>query len=619
MPLLKLQFRPGITRDLTSYAAEGGWYDCDKIRFRMGYPESIGGWERLTASPFIGTCRAVHSWTALDNTAFIGLGTHLKYYIVQGSSPNDVTPIRQVSVAGTTTFAASNASASLVVTDVGHSALLGDFVTFSGADSLGGAITSDVLNSEFQITEIIDGSTYRVEAPVAANASDTGNGGASTVATYQINTGLDTVVDGTGWGADPWSVGGWGSAANTTIPGAQLRLWSHDNYGEDLLMNVRDGGIYYWDRSEGPATRAVELSELAGANSVPTVARQVLVSDQDRHAIAFGCDDEFSSGVQDPLLLRFSAQEDVTDWETRANNTAGSLRISSGSQIVAAIKTKQQILVFTDVSLHTVQYIGPPFTFGLSEVSHGLTIAGQNAAAAVNDSIYWMGRNQFYVYNGTVQEIPCTVKEFVFTDINQTQIDKVFAGHNPEFSEVWWFYPSADSLNNDRYVIFNYAQNIWYFGALERTAWEGSGVQSFPIAASRDGYIYTHESGINDGSQNPPVAIASYIQSAAFDLGDGDRFMFARRVIPDITFRTSDDAPLATITLTTQDYPGGGVTQESSGSISRTVALPIEQYTDRVDVRMRGRSMSFRIGADQYNTAWRLGVPRVDLRTDGGR
>lgn len=619
MPFMRLQFRPGIDREQTAYAAEGGWYDCDKIRFRMGYPESIGGWERLTATAFLGTCRALHGWTALDNTSFIGVGTHLKYYVVQGSSINDVTPIRLVSGAGDATFAATDGSAEILVTENGHGALLGDFVTFSGAQGLGGNITAAVLNSEFEITEIVSGNSYRIVAPVAASASDTGNGGASTVATYQISVGLDTVVEGTGWGADPWSAGGWGSPANTAIPGAQLRLWSHDNYGEDLLMNVRDGGLYYWDRTNGVTTRAVELDTLSGANKTPTVARQVLVSDRDRHALAFGCDDEFSLGVQDPLLIRFSAQEDITDWETRADNTAGSLRISSGSQIVSAIKTKQQILVFTDVSLHTVQYIGAPFTFGLSEVSQGLTIAGQNASVAVNDSVYWMGRNQFYLYNGTVQEIPCTVKEYVFSDINQTQINKVFAGHNPEFSEVWWFYPSAASANNNRYVVYNYGQNIWYFGQLERTAWEGSSVFGFPIAASRDGYLYTHETGINDGSQNPPVAIASYIQSTSFDLGDGDQFMFAWRLIPDLTFRTSDDAPQATITLLMQDYPGGSITQSDSGSVARTATLPVERFTEKLYIRLRGRAMAFRIEANQYNTAWRLGAPRVDLRTDGRR
>lgn len=619
MALQKIQFSAGLDREQTPYAAEGRWYDCDKIRFRMGYPESIGGWSKLTASPFLGTCRALHGWTALDNTSFIGIGTHLKYYIVQGSGINDITPIRQTST-NTITFAATNGSSEITVTDsAGHGALLGDFVTFSSAVSLGGNITADVLNQEYEITEITSGTQFKIVASVSANSSDTGNGGSATDAAYQISIGLDTVVAGSGWGADPWSDGGWGDPANTSIPGAQLRLWSHDNYGEDLIMNIRDGGLYYWDRSSGISSRAVELDSLPGANKTPTVARQVLISDRDRHAMAFGCDGEFSLGTQDPLLIRFSAQEDVTDWETRTDNTAGSLRISSGSQIISAIKTKQQILVFTDVSLHTVQYIGAPFTFGLSEVSQGLTIAGQNAAVAVNDAVYWMGRNQFYVYNGTVQEIPCTVKEFVFTNLNQTQIDKVFAGHNPEFSEVWWFYPSAASANNDRYVIYNYDQNVWYFGTMERTAWEGSNILGFPLATARDGYVYTHESGINDGSVNPPVAIASYIESNVFDIGDGEQFMFAWRLIPDVTFRTSDDNPLVTITMKTQDYPGGGFDDSNSGTVARTATLPVEKFTEKLYLRLRGRAMSFRIESDQYNTAWRLGVPRLDVRTDGRR
>ena len=619
MSFLKLQFRPGINREVTSYADEGGWFDGDKIRFRMGYPESIGGWEKVSLSQFLGTCRALHPWTSLDNTNYIGVGTNLKYYVLRGADFFDITPIRLTTAAGDVTFAATDGSSTITVTDTAHGALLNDFVTFSGAVSLGGNVTAPILNAEHQITSIIDGNTYTIAVSVTANASDTGNGGASVVGAYQINTGLDTSVLGTGWGAGIWGGGGWGSPSGTAIPGAQLRLWSHDNYGEDLVINVRDGGIFYWDESAGLNARAVPLTALAGANSVPTLARDVLVSDRDRHVLAFGCDDEFSPGVEDPLLIRFCAQEDIADWETRADNTAGSLRISTGSEITAAVKTKQQVLVFTDVSLHTVQFVGAPFTFGLNEVSQGVSIAGQNAAVAVNDSVYWMGKNQFYIYNGNVQEIPCTVKEYVFANFNIYQTNKVVAGHNSEYGEIWWFYPSLNSDNIDRYVIFNYQQNIWYYGNLSRSAWVSRGVFGYPIAAGTDGYLYYHEFGINDGSQNPPVGINCYVQSNSFDMGEGDKLMSAWRVIPDLTFRTSDGSPLVTFTLKTQDFPGSGFFEEESNNVVRTATVPIERFTTQQYVRLRGRAMAFRAESNQFNTAWRLGASRVDVRPDGRR
>ena len=619
MSFLKLQFRPGINREVTPYADEGGWYDCDKIRFRMGYPESIGGWEKVSNSQCLGSCRALHAWTALDNTNYIGVGTNLKYYVMRGTDFYDITPLRETTSAGAVTFAATNGSSTITVTDTANGVILNDFVTFSGAVSLGGNVTADILNAEHQVTSVIDGNTYTIAVSVTANASDTGNGGGSVVGAYQINTGLDAAISGTGWGAGPWSDGGWGDPASTAIPGAQLRLWSHDNYGEDLVMNVRDGGIYYWDESGGLNARAVALSDLSGATSAPTVARDVVVSDRDRHVLAFGCDGEFSLGVQDPLLIRFCNQEDITDWQTTATNTAGSLRISTGSEIISAIKTKQQILVFTDVSLHTVQYIGAPFTFGLAEVSQNVSIASHNAAVAVNDSVYWMGKNQFYVYNGNVQEIPCTVKEYVFNDFNQFQIQKVCAGHNTEHGEIWWFYPSGNSNNVNRYVIYNYLQNIWYYGNLARTAWIGRGVFQYPVAAGTDGYLYYQEFGINDGSQNPAIGINAYIESNAFDLGDGDQFMSAWRVVPDITFRNSDSNPQATITIKTQDYPGGGFLEEESNTVIRTATVPVEKFTTQQYIRLRGRSMAFRLESDQYNTSWRLGAPRIDVRPDGRR
>jgi len=619
MPFLKLQFRPGLNRDSTSYSDEGGWYDGDKIRFRLGYPEVIGGWERVSNSQFQGSCRALHPWTALDGTKYIGVGTNLKYYVLRGTEYFDITPIRSTTGAGDVTFSATSGSSTIEVSDTGHGASLNDFVTFSGAVSLGGNITADILNAEHQITNVIDADTYEIVVSATADGSDTGNGGASVIGAYQITVGLDTSVAGTGWGAGAYGAGGWSNPADVTIAGAQLRIWSHDNWGEDLVMNIHDGGIYYWDESGGLGARAVALSSLSGSTKAPTIAKKVLVSDRDRHLIALGCDGEFSIGTQDPLLIRFSDQESLTDWESLTTNTAGSLRISTGSEIITGVKTKQQTVIFTDISVHVMQYIGPPFTFGINEVASGTSIMGQNAAVAVNDNVYWMGKEAFYVYNGTVQQIPCPVLEYVFDDFNYFQSEKVTAGHNSEHSEIWWFYPSSSSDNNDRYVIYNYAQNIWYYGTLNRTAWIARGVFGYPIAASADNYLYYHEFGINDGSQNPPVGIDSYIESNPVDLGDGDQFMFVSRVVPDLTFRNSTGTPSVTLTLKAKDYPGNAFGDTTSQAATRSVSAPIEQYTGEQFVRIRGRSIAFRIESDQADTTWRLGTPRLEVRPDGRR
>ncbi len=618
MPFQKLQFRPGLNKDTPAYADEGGWSDCDKIRFRMGYPETIGGWERVSNSQFLGSCRALHPWTALDGTQYIGVGTNLKYYVFRGAY-FDITPIRLTTSAGDVTFSATDGSPTITVSDVAHGAFINDFVTFSGAVSLGGNITATVLNQEYQIASIIDDDSYTITATATANASDTGDGGASVVGAYQINTGLDTSVVGSGWGAGAWSAGGWGQPADVTIPSAQLRVWSHDNYGEDLVMNVHDGGIFYWDESAGLSARAVALSSLPGADATPTVAKKVFLSDRDRHLIAFGCDDEFSIGTQDPLLIRFSDQESLTQWASLPTNTAGSLRISTGSEIITAVKTKQQSVIFTDVSVHVMQYIGAPFTFGLTEVSVGTTIVSQNAAVSVNDNVYWMGAESFYLYNGTVQQIPCPVLEYVFNDFNFNQAEKVFAGQNSDHAEIWWFYPSAASESNDRYVIYNYAQNIWYYGTLNRTAWMPRGVFGYPIAASTDSYLYYQEFGMNDGSQNPPVPVSAYIESNPVDLGDGDRFMFVSRIVPDMTFRNSQNSPSATFTLKAKDFPGSAFVGTDSEVATRSASVPVEQYTGELFVRIRGRSMAFRIESDQLDTAWRLGAPRIEVRPDGRR
>jgi len=641
MPLTKLQFRPGVNRETTSYTNEGGWFDCDKVRFRFGTPEKIGGWEKQSSNSFLGTCRALHPFVALSGESYLSVGTHLKYYINEGGAYNDITPLRETTAAGAVTFSATDGSSTITVTDTDHGALENDFVTFSGAVTLGGTITADILNQEYQITAIVNSNTYEIEARavaaladitidgqytptlVVANASDTGNGGASVVGAYQVNTGLDTTVAGTGWGAGTWGRGAWGSAASLTAIGSILRIWGHDNFGEDLVFNIRDGGIFYWDKStsSAPFARAVALSDLAGADATtPTIAKQVLVSDKDRHIIVFGCDAQNNIGVQDPLLIRFSNQGDPTTWESLATNTAGDLRIGSGSQIITAVETRQQVLVFTDVSLHAMQFLGPPFTFGISEISTNITIAGPLASIAVEDTVFWMGREEFYVFNGQVQKLPCSVRSYVFNDFNETQAEKVTAGVNSSFSEVWWLYPSAGSDNIDRYVVYNYQEQVWYYGTLARSVWLDRGINQFPLAAGQDGYLYLHEKGLDDGSTTPAVAISAYIESSQMDIGDGENFVFMRRLIPDLTFDSSTAAsPQADFTLQTRNYPGGPYLQTSTDAVTRTATVPVEQFTNQVNLRLRGRSFALKIASSDTGVAWRLGSPRVDIRPDGRR
>lgn len=696
MPLTKLQFRPGINREITSYSNEGGWFDCDKVRFRYGFPEKIGGWLRLSGTNFLGTCRALHPWVALDGSRYLGVGTHLKYYINEGGAYQDITPIRATTAAGDVTFSAAANTlsgdisavqltipltsstgfppsgliqigseqiryatvtgndlegitrgvngtipaahlsaaavdcATLTVSDTDHGALDNDFVTFSGAVSLGSQITAAVLNQEYQIVGLVNSNSYLIEArtvatiseittdsglnptPVFADSSDTGDGGASVVGAYQVNTGLDTTISGNGWGAGTWGRSTWGSGSSLLISGSQLRIWSHDNFGEDLLYNVRDGGIFYWDKTSGVTSRGVALSSLAGASSTPTVAKQVLISDRDRHIIAFGCDPENDIGVQDPLLIRFSSQESLTDWASSATNTAGDLRLGSGSQIITAVETRQQILVFTDTALYAMQFLGPPFTFGVQLISENITMGGPLTAMAVDDQVFWMGLSEFYVYNGAVQRLPCTVRDYVFEDMNIAQMEKVTAGLNTENSEIWWFYPSAASEENDRYVIYNYMEQAWYYGNLARTAWLDRGIEDFPIAASTDNYLYNHEFGFDDGSTSPASAISAFISSSPLDLADGQQFTFVRRMLPDVSFRNSS-APVPSIDITTR------VRNFTGASFLTTTTSEIGAATDQVHLRLRGRQVSIEVASDETGVAWRLGSLRYDLQPDGRR
>lgn len=712
MPLTKLQFKPGINREVTSYSNEGGWRDCDKVRFRFGYPEKIGGWEKYTEESYVGSARALHNWIALDGSDYLGIGTHLKYYIEEGQDLNDVTPVRSTTNAGDVTFSATDGSTTITVTDNSHSAGQFDYVTFSGAVSLGGNITAAVLNKEYQIQRIVSSNSYEITSSVAANSSDTGNGGSAAVGEYQINVGLDTTVGGTGWGAGLFGgissgalqttinegatfsnsdttltvtsgtgiaandfilieneilkvtavstndltvtrgqsgtsaashadgtivtliVGnadpaddyfGWGQAASGGLTTTtELRLWSHDNFGEDLLLNPRDSAIYYWDKTNNLSTRAVELNTRSGTKtSVPQVCKQVLVSDRDRHVIAFGCDGFGASasavdgdGVQDPLLIRFSDQESPIDWYSTSSNTAGDLRLGSGSTFMQAVETKREILIWTDTSLTSMRFIGPPFTFGLQQLASNITIMSPNSAVATEDFVFWMGIDNFYIYAGQTAQLPCTVKDKVFLDFNLEQRQKVVAGINSEFSEAFWFYPSANSADNDRYVVYNYQSKIWYYGTIVRTAWVDRGTRTFPIAAG-NGYIYSHEIGYDDdGSQ-----MDSFIESAAMDMGDGDRFAYIRKVIPDLTFNGSTNlsSPQATFTLKARNNPGADFDNTQAGTTSRTQTTPVEEFTEQLDLRVRGRSFALRVESDALGSKWKLGTPRVDIRADGRR
>ena len=616
MALNKFIFKPGIFREGTDYDNEGGWFNANLVRFKAGRPQKIGGWRKDTLSTFLGTCRALHAWILLAGTKLLGLGTNLKYYIEEGDSFNDITPIRSTTSAGDVSFSATDGDATLTVSDTAHGAVQNDFVTFSGAVSLGGNITALVLNKEYQITTIIDANTYTVEAEVNANSSDTGNGGGSVVGQYQINTGLDEYVSSTGWGVGLWGAGTWGSSTSISASN-QLRLWTHDNFGEDLIINPRGGGIYYWDATNGVGTRAVELSSISGANQVPTVGLQTIISEIDRHVIVLGAD-PLSGGVRtgsvDPMLIAFSDQENATEFEPLNTNTAGSLRISEGSQIVGAVKARQEILIWTDIALYSMQFIGPPYTFGVNLINDSTGLISPKGAVSTPAGVYWMGYDSFYVYNGAVQKVPCTVLSYVFDNLNANQVFKVFGFSNSEFNEVGWYYPSGSNLNIDKYVVYNYAEQVWTIGELTRTAWLDKGIVDYPRATEGQ-YLYEHEFGYDaDGSPMTNV----FIESSDFDIGDGESFGFVRRIIPDIKFLSNSDAGQVNAVLKTRNYPGDTLTTASTSVI--------ESNTSKADVRARARQIVFRLESDDdagdsgnSDVGWRLGATRLDIQTDGRR
>lgn len=623
MALQKIQLRPGIVRDQTAYTNEGGWRSSNLVRFRLGFPETIGGWQKTSSYGFQGTCRSLHNWMTLDSQDYLAVGTNLRYYIEWGGQYYNITPIRMTETIADP-FTATEGSNVLLITQAAHGAVENDFVTYSGADSLGGNVTADVLNQTYQVSRVLSTSQYEIILPVTADASDTGQGGAAVTTTYEISTGLDTQVGGTGWGADIWGRGTWGSPATISVSNT-LRIWSQDNYGEDLIYCVRGGNIYYWDASavvsNNVAVPGVSLQSLSSDMQCPTVANQVLVSDRDRHVIVFGAD--FGDGEVDPMSIRFSDQEDPFTWTPTATNTAGSLRLGNGSRIIRAVETKRAILVFTDSSLYSLQFLGPPYTFGVEQISSNVTLMGYNSAAAIDDNVFWMGIDNFYVYSGQTMQIECPLKEYVFHDLDTAQSDKVYASINSAFNEVTWFYPSLNASENDRYVTFNYQEKVWTYGILSRTAWIDRGLRQYPIAATTGedfNYLYYHEFGRNDGSTSPPSALNAYIESAPIDVGDGDQFIFVRRILPDLAIQGQSAVnPTVTMTLKMQDYPGANYSQDETSSITRTARVPVEQYTNQCFVRLRGRSIVMRVESDETDMGWRLGSPRLEMVPDGRR
>jgi hypothetical protein len=699
MPLQKILFKPGVNKENTRYTTEGGWYEADKVRFRQGNPEVIGGWERLSADTYLGVCRSLWNWVTLGGDNLIGIGTNLKFYLAQGGVFYDITPIRLTTTAGDVTFV-GNGTTTVTVTDTNHGCVTGDFVTFSGATGT----YATTLNAQYQVT-VLTANTYTITTPIVIAAGATG--GSSVVGTYQINVGPAIPVPLTGWGAGTWgspppaggTIGTWGYGTTST---SSLRLWNQINYGEDLVYGPRSGGLYYWNATNGVNTRGVLLNSLGGTVTftnasptvvtstvlytegaalqfsggslpsgvsaattyyvfnvngltfnlldvagneintsssgsgsvslivdVPTVQNNLVVSDTSRFIITLGCND-YGSSVLDPMLIRWSAQNDPYNWTPDATNQAGFIRISHGSEIVATVQTRQEIFMLTDSAAYSLQYLGPPYVWAPQLLGDNISIMSPNSAIIASGIVYWMGVDKFYSYDGRVQTLNCDLRRYVFGDLNQEQSLQVFCGTNEGFNEVWWFYCSANSTTVDKYVIYNYLEKIWYYGTMERTAWLDSGLQSYPIAAkytsaTTSGNLLNHETGLNDDTTGTPAAIDAYISSSEFDIGDGHNFGFVWRVLPDLTFENAEAAPNgdpATVTMTLYGLAnsGSGVTSSAAQPVAKSNTYVItEQFTGMIFTRMRGRQMIFKISSNQVNTCWQLGAPRIDIRPDGRR
>jgi hypothetical protein len=686
MPLQKILFKPGVNKENTRYTTEGGWYECDKIRFRQGNPEVIGGWQRISAVTFLGICRSLWNWVTLAGLNLIGVGTNVKFYIERGGAYFDITPIRDTETLGTNPFTA-NGTTTVTVTDTAHGCVTGDYVTFSGATGT----YASILNAQYSVT-VTSSSTYTITAPSVLAAGS--YGGSAVVAAYQLNVGPAYAVPIVGWGAGTWGAGTWGTGGSSL---STIRLWNQINYGEDLVFGPRGGGLYYWDATTGVSTRGVLLSSLGGTvsftNASPTVVTSTIqytegaalqfsggslptgvtagttyyvfeangltfkllnsagnlvntsssgtgsvsnivdcplvqnnltVSDSSRFIIVFGTND-YGSSTMDPMLIRWSAQDDPYNWTPDPTNQAGFTRLSHGSEIVAAVQTRQEIIVFTDSSVYSLQYLGPPFVWATQLLGDNISIEGPNAAVIASGIVYWMGVDKFYSYDGRVQTLNCDLRRYVFQDFNQAQAAQVFAGTNEGFNEIWWFYCSSGSNTVNRYVIYNYVEKIWYYGTMERSAWLDSGLLDYPLAATYSNNLVFHENGLNNNETSTTTAISAYISSSEFDIGDGHNFGFVWRVLPDLTFEDSVNSPAGAVpsvnmTLYGLANSGSGVTSTATQPVAKSNTYVItEQFTGQIYTRMRGRQMIFKIDSNQINTAWQLGAPRIDIRPDGRR
>jgi hypothetical protein len=764
MPLQKLQFRPGINREGTTLSNEGGWFESDKVRFRSGYPEKIGGWIKdtgtdYTTTPigtfvtngivnaktppvgvFWGVCRAMWNWLNLAGYNLLAVGTNLKYYLQNDTNGYlyDITPIRTTTGAGEVTFARfAIGSPIIVVTDAGHGAQAGDFVIFSGAVGLGGNFTAGVLNAEFQITNYISSNQYQITATVNATSSDSGTGGVSTVGHYQISGGNDVFTQNVGWSAGTWggvvlgatttavaggtlsdsnttvtvtsttgftatgnilidsetisytgitpttftgctrgvsgagsgaatthangasvvqstAYTGWGIAATTSNVYQQLRLWSQSNFGQDLIFAARGGAMYYWANNATPTTfdraqllgpgATVQLSYSSTSftpdSSCPFVVNAVTVSDSSRFVIAFGCNDlpgTVGENILNPMLIRWSDQERPDIWYPEATNQAGSYTLSHGSQVVTAIQTRQEILVLTDAAIYSMQYLGPPYVWGFQLMGDNISIAGPNAIATANNVTYWMGTDKFYMYSGRVETLPCSLRQYVYNDINLTQSYQFFASTNEGYNEIWWFYCSITGANGtgtpanpntsvDRYVIFNHLERTWYYGTMPRTYWLDSPLRATPMSAGYNGQLIYQENGNDDGTTSPASPIEAYVQSSDFDIGDGHNFGLVSRIIPDVTFDGSTSAaPSLDFAVRPRQFPGTNYGSADSPSVvsadnyTSDRYYPVQQFTEQVFVRIRGRQMALKVISNDLGVAWQLGVPRIDTRPDGRR
>jgi len=619
MPFIPLRFKPGLNRDQSNYSNEGGWWACDKVRFRSGYPEKIGGWAKATTEVVLGTCRKLFGWVTSYADNFLALGTNIKAYVEVGGNYFDITPLRQTTT-NAASFTASNGSSTITVTDSNTNAVAGAYVTFSGAASLGGTVTGTILNTEHEIATAINADAYTIVVSVVANASDSGSGGGSVTAEYQLDPGFSGNAYGYGWGSGSWSRGSWGSGSSVPIT-FPPRLWWFDNFDNDLVLNYNDGNSgkpYIWERgtSTDPTsalgTRAILISDLAGASDVPDEVGQLLVSQNDKHLLAFGAT-PYGGGTFDPLLIRWASQDAPEDWTPEVTNTAGFIRVSKGSLIQRAIAVRQEILVFTDTGLNSLQFTGTTDVFALQELNNNISLMGPNAVATANNIVFWMGQDKFYAYTGRVETLPTTLWTHVFKNFNYNNTEAVVAGTNEGFNEVWWFYASENSSANDSYVVYNYVEQIWYYGTIERSAWLDSGLRQYPQGIDVSGQLYDHEAS-NDADG---AAMDSYIQSADFDIGDGEKFMMSRRILPDIKFTGSTaSTPEAYVTVAPRRFPGASPQVEPNLPV---IESAVDVFTDQVFIRARGRSMAFKVGSNTTGVQWQLGNPRLDAREDGRR